>query len=193
MSNLNLENIVGFKAVDKDGNEQNVTVDEMVDMVSTRMVMALSETSTFAAAAATGNDVYENELPTVTDAANVRVLQSSGDAAKMTMQSLASKLGELLPDSLGFFKPYTPVSGQDLDQMLNMGFYKIQPLDLSSSNPNLPEGAYSYGSLIVFDNPLDNEKRKVQIYIPNGHAYFYTRVANNGAFYKWNKFNGNEL
>lgn len=193
MSDLNLDNIVGFKAVDKDGNEQNVTVDEMVEMVSTRMVMALSETSTFAAAAATGNDVYENELPTVTDAANVRVLQSSGDAAKMTMQSLASKLGELLPDSLGFFKPYTPVSGQDLDQMLNMGFYKIQPLDSSSSNPNLPEGAYSYGSLIVFDNPLDNEKRKVQIYIPNGHAYFYTRVANNGAFYKWNKFNGNEL
>lgn len=97
MSDLNLENIVGFKAVDKDGNEQNVTVDEMVDMVSTRMVMALSETSTFAAAAATGNDVYENELPTVTDAANVRVLQSSGDAAQMTMQSLASKLGGLLP------------------------------------------------------------------------------------------------
>ena len=96
MSDLNLENIVGFKAVDKDGNEQNVTVDEMVDMVSTRMVMALSETSTFAAVAATGNDVYENELPTVTDAANVRVLQSSGDAGKMTMQSLASKLGELI-------------------------------------------------------------------------------------------------
>lgn len=95
MSDLNLDNIVGFKAVDKDGNEQNVTVDEMVEMVSTRMVMALSETSTFAAAAATGNDVYENELPTVTDAAKVRVLQSSGDAAQMTLQSLASKLGGL--------------------------------------------------------------------------------------------------
>lgn len=93
---MDLNNIVGFKAVDKNGNEQNVTVDEMVDMVSTRMVMALSETSTFAAAAAVGNDVYENELPTVTDAANVRVLQSSGDAAQMTMQSLASKLGELI-------------------------------------------------------------------------------------------------
>lgn len=96
MSDLNLDNIVSFKAVDKDGNEQNVTVDEMVEMVSTRMVMALSETSTFAAVAATGNDVYENELPTVTDAANVRVLQSSGDAAQMTMQSLASKLGGLM-------------------------------------------------------------------------------------------------
>lgn len=107
MSDLNLENIVGFKAVDKDGNEQNVTVDEMVDMVSTRMVMALSETSTFAAAAATGNDVYENELPTVTDAANVRVLQSSGDAGKMTMQSLASKLGELLPLSTNTNKGLT--------------------------------------------------------------------------------------
>nr|DAH68826.1 MAG TPA: hypothetical protein [Caudoviricetes sp.] len=101
MSDLNLDNIVGFKAVDKDGNEQNVTVDEMVEMVSTRMVMALSETSTFAATAATGNDVYENELPTVTDAANVRVLQSSGDAAQMTMQSLASKLGELLGNPKG--------------------------------------------------------------------------------------------
>ena len=107
MSDLNLDNIVGFKAVDKDGNEQNVTVDEMVDMVSTRMVMALSETSTFAAVAATGNDVYENELPTVTDAANVRVLQSSGDAAQMTMQSLASKLGGLLPLSTNTNKGLT--------------------------------------------------------------------------------------
>ena len=191
MSDLNLDNIVGFKAVDKDGNEQNVTVDEMVDMVSTRMVMALSETSTFAAVAATGNDVYENELPTVTDAANVRVLQSSGDAAQMTMKSLASKLGELIGIS-SFFKPHAPVPGEDFDKMLNMGFYKIQSLD-SSINPNGPKDAYPYGVLIVFDNPLDYEKRKAQIYIPNGNPFFYIRSSNNGAFYKWNKFNGNEL
>lgn len=120
MSDLNLDNIVGFKAVDKDGNEQNVTVDEMVDMVSTRMVMALSETSTFAAAAATGNDVYENELPTVTDAANVRVLQSSGDAAQMTMQSLASKLGGLIGTAT---KGKTGLS--DSIQALNSTFYSI--------------------------------------------------------------------
>lgn len=128
MSDLNLENIVGFKAVDKDGNEQNVTVDEMVDMVSTRMVMALSETSTFAAAAATGNDVYENELPTVTDAANVRVLQSSGDAAKMTMQSLASKLGELLGinDTWLRFRDEKEIESQDeLDQMNYSGIYLL--------------------------------------------------------------------
>lgn len=128
MSNLNLENIVGFKAVDKDGNEQNVTVNEMVDMVSTRMVMALSETSTFAAAVATGNDVYENELPTVTDAANVRVLQSSGDAAKMTMQSLASKLGELLGinDTWLRFRDQKEIESQDeLDQMNYSGIYLL--------------------------------------------------------------------
>lgn len=96
MSDLNLENIVGFKAVDKNGNERQVTVDEMTELVSARIVSAASEISTFAAAAAAGNDVYENELPTVTDAANVRVLQNSGDAAQMTMQALASKLGGLL-------------------------------------------------------------------------------------------------
>ena len=128
MSNLNLENIVGFKAVDKDGNEQNVTVDEMVDMVSTRMVMALSETSTFAAAAATGNDVYENELPTVTDAANVRVLQSSGDAAQMTMQSLASKLGGLLGinDTWLRYRDVRSIESQDkLDSMQSSGMYAL--------------------------------------------------------------------
>lgn len=125
---MDLNNIVGFKAVDKDGNEQNVTVDEMVDMVSTRMVMALSETSTFAAVAATGNDVYENELPTVTDAANVRVLQSSGDAAKMTMQSLASKLGGLLGinDTWLRFRDQKEIESQDeLDQMNYSGIYLL--------------------------------------------------------------------
>ena len=126
MSDLNLENIVGFKAVDKDGNEQNVTVDEMVDMVSTRMVMALSETSTFAAAAATGNDVYENELPTVTDAANVRVLQSSGDAAKMTMQSLASKLGELLENRLVKYKEMNLGANEYNDTGANTGLYVLK-------------------------------------------------------------------
>ena len=128
MSDLNLDNFVGNMAVDKDGNEQNVTVYEMVDMVSTRMVMALSETSTFAAVAATGNDVYENELPTVTDAANVRVLQSSGDAAQMTMQSLASKLGELLGinDTWLRFRNEEEIESQDeLDQMNYSGIYLL--------------------------------------------------------------------
>ena len=146
MSDLNLENIVGFKAVDKDGNEQNVTVDEMVDMVSTRMVMALSETSTFAAAAATENDVYENELPTVTDAANVRVLQSSGDAAKMTMQSLASKLGELIGINETWFRNRGNIRGKiNLDDFKNAGAYSL--FDVEGNN--VPT---SWAQLLIFSS-----------------------------------------
>ena len=145
MSDLNLDNIVGFKAVDKDGNEQNVTVDEMVDMVSTRMVMALSETSTFAAVAATGNDVYENELPTVTDAANVRVLQSSGDAAQMTMQSLASKLGELFTN-LKLFPFMYRGRVSDANLAVDNGWYEIFG-DIS----NAPF-TQSWGPLFVIGN-----------------------------------------
>ena len=146
MSDLNLENIVGFKAVDKDGNEQNVTVDEMVDMVSTRMVMALSETSTFAAAAATGNDVYENELPTVTDAANVRVLQSSGDAAKMTMQSLASKLGGLIGINETWFRNRGNIRGEiNLDDFKNAGAYSL----FNVEGNNVPT---SWAQLLIFSS-----------------------------------------
>ena len=157
MSDLNLENIVGFKAVDKDGNEQNVTVDEMVDMVSTRMVMALSETSTFAATAATGNDVYENELPTVTDAANVRVLQSSGDAAKMTMQSLASKLGGLM-NSLGLF-PFMfrgIMTNRSYNDLIETGYYKIQD--------NMIDGPSTYWGILVVFNDSD---QITQVFYPN--------------------------
>lgn len=114
-----------------------------------------------------------------------------GEAFLLHKFALKSELGELIGIS-SFFKSHAPVFGEDFDKMLNMGFYKIQPLD-SSINPNGPKDAYPYGALIVFDNPLDYEKRKVQIYIPNGNPFFYIRSSNNGTFYKWNKFNGNEL
>ena len=173
MSNLNLENIVGFKAVDKDGNEQNVTVDEMVDMVSTRMVMALSETSTFAAAAATGNDVYENELPTVTDAANVRVLQSSGDAAKMTMQSLASKLGELI----GINDTWLRGMGDKIESIdkLTSGIYSIgEVLNIDGFN--------DYGLLVVFNSLL----YKVQIIFGRYNGKIAYRFMISGDWDNWN-------
>lgn len=153
MSDLNLDNIVGFKAVDKDGNEQNVTVDEMVDMVSTRMVMALSETSTFAAVAAVGNDVYENELPTVTDAANVRVLQNSGDAAQMTMQSLASKLGELIGINGSWLRYRGHIS--DIDNANLNGVYTFgaeaqnSPVDGSGKCLTFGNGIDDYGQIVV--------------------------------------------
>ena len=177
MSDLNLENIVGFKAVDKDGNEQNVTVDEMVDMVSTRMVMALSETSTFAAAAATGNDVYENELPTVTDAANVRVLQSSGDAAQMTMQSLASKLGGLIGINDSWFRSRIPTFKGDVETLVVSGIYGITPESIN--NP-----INGYGILSVFS--VGNESRVMYLLISVNGATFI-RVKYDKSDSKWKK------
>lgn len=177
MSNLNLENIVGFKAVDKDGNEQNVTVDEMVDMVSTRMVMALSETSTFAAAAATGNDVYENELPTVTDAANVRVLQSSGDAAKMTMQSLASKLGGLLGINDTWYKRrFGEIT--DFNEANNTGYMFV---DKTQSLDNKPNTSSNYGFL---ETIAINEVTIKQTFV-DFQSRFFIRICNNGTWTDW--------
>ena len=96
MSDLNLENIVGFKAVDKNGNEQNVTVDEMVDMVSTRIVMALSETSTFAAAAAAGTDEFEDQLPQSDTFSWLRTLDGSKNPTLTSSSAAAKVLGGLL-------------------------------------------------------------------------------------------------
>lgn len=177
MSDLNLDNIVGFKAVDKDGNEQNVTVDEMVDMVSTRMVMALSETSTFAAVAATGNDVYENELPTVTDAANVRVLQSSGDAAQMTMQSLASKLGELIGiNNTWFRRRYGSIT--DFNEFKEIGYMfvdKVQSMD------NKPNTSSNYGFLeTIAINDVTLKQTHVDF-----QSRFFIRVCNDGTWTDW--------
>lgn len=96
MSDLNLENIVGFKAVDKNGNEQNVTVDEMVDMVSTRIVMALSETSTFAAAAAAGTDEFEDQLPQSDTFSWLRTLDGSKNPTLTSSSAAAKVLGGLI-------------------------------------------------------------------------------------------------
>jgi len=60
MSDLNLENIVGFKAVDKNGNERQVTVDEMTELVSARIVSAASEISTFGDSKAITNILKKN-------------------------------------------------------------------------------------------------------------------------------------
>lgn len=177
MSDLNLENIVGFKAVDKDGNEQNVTVDEMVDMVSTRMVMALSETSTFAAAAATGNDVYENELPTVTDAANVRVLQSSGDAAQMTMQSLASKLKGLLGINDTWYRRRSG-SITDFNEFKEVGYMFVDKAQSLDNKPNTPSNYGFLETIAVNDVTLKQTHVDFQ-------GRFFIRVCNNGTWTDW--------
>ena len=96
MSDLNLENIVGFKAVDKNGNERQVTVDEMTELVSARIVSAASEISTFAAAAAAGSDEFKDQLPQSDTFSWLRTLDGSKNPTLTSSSAAAKVLGELL-------------------------------------------------------------------------------------------------
>ena len=96
MSDLNLENIVGFKAVDKNGDERQVTVDEMTELVSARIVSAASEISTFAAAAAAGTDEFEDQLPQSDTFSWLRTLDGSKNPTLTSSSAAAKVLGGLI-------------------------------------------------------------------------------------------------
>ena len=92
---MDLNNIVGFKAVDKNGNERQVTVDEMTELVSARIVSAASEISTFAAAAAAGTDEFEDQLPQSDTFSWLRTLDGSKNPTLTSSSAAAKVLGGL--------------------------------------------------------------------------------------------------
>lgn len=94
---MDLNNIVGFKAVDKNGKERQVTVDEMTELVSARIVSAASEISTFAAAAAAGTDEFEDQLPQSDTFSWLRTLDGSKNPTLTSSSAAAKVLGGLLP------------------------------------------------------------------------------------------------
>ena len=93
---MDLNNIVGFKAVDKNGNERQVTVDEMTELVSARIVSAASEISTFAAATAAGTDEFEDQLPQSDTFSWLRTLDGSKNPTLTSSTAAAKVLGELI-------------------------------------------------------------------------------------------------
>ncbi len=97
MSELELKNIVGFKAVDAEGNEQQVTVDEMAELVSARIVSAASEISTFAATAAAGTDEFEDQLSVSDTFSWLRTMDGSKNPTLTSSSAAAKVLGELIP------------------------------------------------------------------------------------------------
>jgi hypothetical protein len=151
MSDLNLENIVGFKAVDKNGNERQVTVDEMTELVSARIVSAASEISTFAAAAAAGTDEFEDQLPQSDTFSWLRTLDGSKNPTLTSSSAAAKVLGELIPvvsetsNGLawkgGFIDRSKITSNMSIDNYTNPGMYG---LDGCQDSP------YKYGGLIIF-------------------------------------------
>ena len=148
---MDLNNIVGFKAVDKNGNERQVTVDEMTELVSARIVSAASEISTFAAAAAAGTDEFEDQLPQSDTFSWLRTLDGSKNPTLTSSSAAAKVLGELLPilsennNGLawkgGFIERAKITSSMSIDDYTNPGMYG---LDGCQDSP------YKYGGLIVF-------------------------------------------
>ena len=129
MSDLNLENIVGFKAVDKNGNERQVTVDEMTELVSARIVSAASEISTFAAAAAAGTDEFEDQLPQSDTFSWLRTLDGSKNPTLTSSSAAAKVLGEMIGVNNTWlrFRDVISIESQDkLDSMQYSGFYLLQ-------------------------------------------------------------------
>lgn len=176
---MDLNNIVGFKAVDKNGNERQVTVDEMAELVSARIVSAASETSTFAAAAAAGTDEFEDQLPVSDTFSWLRTLDGSKNPTLTSSSAAAKVLGELM-NSLKLF-PFMNkgrlTGTDDLNNVLTSGIYEI-----SAPTTGVLNGKdIQYGILIVF-----SAGQRIQL-LGNGlygNAYFRTG-RDNGRWYDW--------
>lgn len=133
MSDLNLENIVGFKAVDKNGNERQVTVDEMTELVSARIVSAASEISTFAAAAAAGTDEFEDQLPQSDTFSWLRTLDGSKNPTLTSSSAAAKVLGGLLENRLVKYKEMNLGANEIIDTGVNTGLIHFKINTTSAS------------------------------------------------------------
>lgn len=178
---MDLNNIVGFKAVDKNGNERQVTVDEMTELVSARIVSAASEISTFAAAAAAGTDEFEDQLPQSDTFSWLRTLDGSKNPTLTSSSAAAKVLGELIGINDSWFKDIGLFKG-DLDTIKKSGIYRIQ-----EGSINIPvEGDY-WGVLLSFYTNLGGgQNSSIQI-IRFVNSGYYIRSMWYGNWSSWAK------
>ena len=109
-----------------------------------------------------------NEVSQLTDFDYALVVKGN-DVAKVTKQQLATILGELLPDSLGFLRGYNnPAS---LDTNIN-GIYNTD----ENVQGTWPLYAHKYGVLIVL---CSKSYGAAQFYISDGTENVYVRKSYN--------------
>lgn len=176
---MDLNNIVGFKAVDKNGKERQVTVDEMTELVSARIVSAASEISTFAAAAAAGTDEFEDQLPQSDTFSWLRTLDGSKNPTLTSSSAAAKVLGGLLGINQTLGDKGYPTSVADAN---DVGYYTI---DDRLTNEDTPNGHRAWGGLLVFGRLFIT-----QIYIPMNDNVFYIRQKLGDNWGKWAKYEG---
>ena len=176
---MDLNNIVGFKAVDKNGNERQVTVDEMTELVSARIVSAASEISTFAAAAAAGTDEFEDQLPQSDTFSWLRTLDGSKNPTLTSSSAAAKVLGELLENRLVKYKEMNLGANEIIDTGVNTGLIRFK-INATSA------------SCVFFCN---SGSSNIMLIIQNIDNYFTTNKSSNSgkiAIYKESD-NGNIL
>lgn len=174
---MDLNNIVGFKAVDKNGNERQVTVDEMTELVSARIVSAASEISTFAAATAAGTDEFEDQLPQSDTFSWLRTLDGSKNPTLTSSSAAAKVLGGLIGINDSWFRSRIPTFKGDVETLVVSGIYGITPESIN--NP-----INGYGILSVFS--VGNESRVMYLLISVNGATFI-RVKYDKSDSKWKK------
>ena len=174
---MDLNNIVGFKAVDKNGNERQVTVDEMTELVSAGIVSAVSEISTFSAAAAAGTDEFEDQLPQSDTFSWLRTLDGSKNPTLTSSSAAAKVLGGLIGINDSWFRSRIPTFKGDVETLVVSGIYGITPESIN--NP-----INGYGILSVFS--VGNESRVMYLLISVNGATFI-RVKYDKSDSKWKK------
>lgn len=110
-----------------------------------------------------------NEVPVVSDIVTIFGKRSNGEIVQIDKSNLATLLGELLPDSLGFLRGYNnPAS---LDTNIN-GIYNTN----ESVQGTWPLYAHKYGILVVL---CSKSFGAAQIYISDGTENIYVRKSYN--------------
>lgn len=110
-----------------------------------------------------------NEVPVVSDIVTIFGKRSNGEIVQIDKSNLATLLGELLPDSLGFLRGYNnPAS---LDTNIN-GIYNTN----ESVQGTWPLYAHKYGVLVVL---CSKSFGAAQIYISDGTENIYVRKSYN--------------
>lgn len=176
---MDLNNIVGFKAVDKNGNERQVTVDEMTELVSARIVSAASEISTFAAAAAAGTDEFEDQLPQSDTFSWLRTLDGSKNPTLTSSSAAAKVLGGLIGINDSWLRDGGLFKG-DLNTIKKSVILRIQ-----EGATNTPINNGLWGILVtLYTNLGGGQDSSIQI-IHYGDGSYYIRRMWYGNWNSW--------
>ncbi len=183
------DKIKGFKVIDDNGNEEGISVDDMVTLVALKMSSAMAGgglnsgistleeggVSALADSASTGNDAYENQLPARTDCSHVRIIGTDGASGIMTKQALATLLGELL-QMFNYFKDCGFIT--DLDD-IDYGFWRCNTYTVNTPTNN------KAGSFVVCFKWDNNAKYEYFVEYNTGHVY--RRMSKYGNWGDWVK------